>query len=480
MLRVYDATARYVDQGGGKRPGAFAVYTEPWHADIFEVLELRKNTGKEEARARDLFYGLWVPDLFMRRVEADGSWTLMCPHECPGLSDTWGADFEHLYEQYELNGKGRRVLRARELWYAILDAQIETGTPYMLYKDACNSKSNQQNLGTIRCSNLCTEIIEYTAPDEVAVCNLASIVLPKFVKHQNSEIDAGITQGDACLRDQYTGHDGQTYIYDLQKLADVVRVLTHNLNKIIDKNHYPVPEAARSNFRHRPIGLGVQGLADAFQLMRLPFDCPEARRLNRDIFETMYFAALNASCDLAARDGTYETYVGSPASEGRLQFDLWGVEPSQRWDWMALKDKIKKYGLRNSLLLAPMPTASTAQILGYNECFEPYTSNMYVRRVRAGEFIIINQHLLTDLVNEGLWSKEVRDRIIADCGSVQHVEGMSAVMKEIYRTVWEIKQRPLIDMAADRGAFIDQSQSLNAFVPDPDYSKLTSMHFYAW
>eukprot|EP01041_Mallomonas_annulata_P009187 gene9187-19049_t len=493
MLRVFDATARYVDQGGGKRPGAFAVYIEPWHADVFEILDLRKNTGKEEARARDLFYGLWIPDLFMKRVEADGDWSLMCPHECPGLADCWGEAFDSLYTQYERDGKARKTIKARELWYAILDAQIETGTPYMLYKDACNSKSNQKNLGTIKCSNLCTEIVEYTAPDEVAVCNLASIVLPRFVEEykeaeDSSSVDPLMTDGNESknsknkknIIDKYTGIDGKVYIFNLDKLAAVARVLTLNLNKIIDKNFYPILEARNSNFRHRPIGLGVQGLADAFQLMRLAFDCNEARRLNKDIFETIYYAALNASCDLAKEEGAYASYAGSPASQGILQHDMWGVEQSSRWDWPGLRLRIATFGLRNSLLLAPMPTASTAQILGYNECFEPYTSNLYVRRVRAGEFIIVNPHLLKDLVSLGIWNQDIRNRIIADSGSIQHIPDISPMLKDIYRTVWEIKQRSLIDMAADRGAFIDQSQSLNAFVPEPDYGKLTSMHFHAW
>lgn len=480
MLRVFDATARYVDQGGGKRPGAFAIYIEPWHADIFEVLDLRKNTGKEEARARDLFYGLWVPDLFMKRVETDDVWTLMCPHECPGLSDAWGPAFDSLYLQYEAMGKGRRTVRARELWYAILDSQMETGTPYMLYKDSCNGKSNQQNLGTIKCSNLCTEIIEYTAPDEVAVCNLASIVLPQFVvnvtDHPDLTADADSLLGNSVFR----GVDGTAYTFDFQKLAEVSGVVTRNLNRIIDRNYYPLPEAENSNLRHRPIGIGVQGLADAFQLMRLTFDGATARQLNRDIFETIYFAALNASCLLSAADGPYESYPGSPASKGVLQHDMWGQTTGDHWDWPGLRERIARHGLRNSLLLAPMPTASTAQILGYNECFEPYTSNIYVRRVRAGEFIIINQYLLRDLVSRGIWNKDVKNKIIADGGSVQGLDFLSDEEKELYRTVWEIKQKSLIDMAADRGAFIDQSQSMNCFLSDPDYSKLTSMHFYAW
>lgn len=454
MLRVFDATARYVDQGGNKRPGAFAVYIEPWHADVFEFLDLRKNTGKEEQRARDMFYALWIPDLFMKRVEADGDWSLMCPHECPGLADCWGEEFERLYEGYEREGRARRTIKAQKLWAAIIEAQIETGTPYMLYKDACNSKSNQQNLGTIRSSNLCTEIIEFTSKDEVAVCNLASIALPYFVR------------------------DDKTFDFD--KLKRVTEVVTRNLNKIIDINFYAMEEMRRSNMRHRPIGIGVQGLADVFIAMRLPFDCDEARELNRDIFETIYFGACDASCKLAAQQGPYETFVGSPASQGKLQYDLWGVKPSARWDWAELKSRIAQHGLRNSLLLAPMPTASTSQILGYNECFEPYTSNIYTRRVLAGEFQVVNSHLMKDLSELGLWNDAVKNRIIADRGSVQRVPQIPDKLKAIYRTVWEISQRSIIDMAADRGAFIDQSMSLNIHIAEPTYAKLTSMHFYGW
>ena len=457
MLRVYDNTARYVDQGGGKRKGAFAVYLEPWHADVCDFLDLKKNHGKEEARARDLFYALWVPDLFMKRVEANGDWSLMCPHECPGLVDSWGEAFEALYTQYEKEGKARKSVPAQQLWFTILDSQIETGTPYILYKDAANRKSNQQNLGTIRCSNLCTEIIEFTSPDEVAVCNLASIALPRFVR----EVD-GVKQ------------------FDHEKLHAITYTVTRNLNRVIDHNYYPVEEARTSNMQHRPIGLGVQGLADAFILLRLPFDSDGARALNAQIFETMYHAALTCSCELAAKEGKYASYEGSPVSKGVLQYDMWGVTPSARWDWAALKAKIAKHGMRNSLLVAPMPTASTAQILGNNECFEPYTSNLYSRRVLSGEFTVVNQHLLKDLMDRDLWTPEIRNQIIAHNGSVQQIPEIPADVKMLYRTSWEIKQRSLIDMAADRGAFIDQSQSFNVFVQDPNYGKLSSMHFYGW
>ncbi|EGD80976.1 Rrm1 protein [Salpingoeca rosetta] len=453
MLRVFNNTARYVDQGGNKRPGAFAVYLEPWHADIFDFLELKKNTGVEEQRARDLFFALWVPDLFMKRVEANEEWTLMCPHECPGLSDTYGDEFERLYEKYEAEGKGRKKVSASKLWFAILDAQTETGTPYMLYKDACNKKSNQKNLGTIHSSNLCTEIIEYSSPDEVAVCNLGSIALNKFV-------------GDKT--------------FDYKKLHEVTKVLTRNLNKIIDINYYPVPEARKSNMRHRPIGIGVQGLADAFILMRLPFDSDEAREVNRKIFETIYHGALEASTEIASVEGPYETFEGSPTSEGILQFDMWDVKPTDLWDWESLRERVKKDGIRNSLLVAPMPTASTAQILGNNESIEPYTSNIYSRRVLSGEFQVVNKHLLKDLVEMGLWSDEVKDQIILNNGSIQKIEGIPDDIKALYKTVWELSQRTLIDMAADRGAFIDQSQSFNVHISDPNFGKLTSMHFYAW
>ncbi|HEY9256534.1 ribonucleoside-diphosphate reductase subunit alpha [Chitinophaga sp.] len=453
MLRVFNDTARYVDQGGGKRKGAFAIYLEPWHADIYEFLDLRKNHGKEEMRARDLFYALWMPDLFMQRVEANGDWSLFCPHEAPGLHECWGEEFEALYAKYEQEGRARKTVKAQDLWFAILDAQIETGNPYLLYKDSANRKSNQQNLGTIKSSNLCTEIIEYTDANEVAVCNLASLALPRFVI------------------------DGK---FDHDKLYEVTYQATLNLNKIIDNNYYPIEEARRSNMRHRPVGLGVQGLADAFILMRYPFESDEAKKLNSEIFETIYFAGLNASNDLAKKDGAYETFPGSPASKGILQFDMWNVKPSARWNWDKLKKAIVKDGIRNSLLLAPMPTASTSQILGNNECFEPYTSNIYTRRVLSGEFVIVNKHLLKDLVELGLWDNDMKTKIISQNGSIQNIAEIPANIKELYKTVWEIKQRNLIDMAADRGAFICQSQSLNLFVDTPTNAKLTSMHFYAW
>jgi ribonucleoside-diphosphate reductase alpha chain len=453
MLRVFNDTARYVDQGGGKRKGAFAIYLEPWHADVFEFLDLRKNHGKEELRARDLFYALWIPDLFMQRVEDNGDWTLFCPHEAPGLQDCHGAAFEELYTTYEREGRGRKTIKAQELWFAILDAQIETGTPYLLYKDAANAKSNQQNLGTIKSSNLCTEIMEYTDPNEVAVCNLASLALPRFVK------------------------DGK---FDFEKLYEVTYQVTLNLNKVIDVNYYPVEEAKRSNLRHRPIGLGVQGLADAFILLRLPFESELAAMLNRNIFETIYFAAMTASKDLAKEQGPYETFHGSPLSKGQFQFDLWKVAPSGRHDWESLRNEVIEHGVRNSLLVAPMPTASTSQILGNNECFEPYTSNIYSRRVLSGEFVIVNKHLLKDLVALGLWDNDMKNRIIAANGSIQQITSIPEEIRELYKTVWEIKQRTIIDMAADRGAYICQSQSLNLFVSNPTASKLTSMHFYAW
>ncbi|CDS13792.1 Putative Ribonucleoside-diphosphate reductase [Lichtheimia ramosa] len=459
MLRVFNNTARYVDQGGNKRPGAFAMYLEPWHPDVFDFLDLRKNHGKEENRARDLFYALWIPDMFMRRVEENGDWSLFCPDEAPGLQDVWGDAFDELYLRYEREGRARKVVKAQKLWYAILEAQTETGGPFMLYKDACNRKSNQQNLGTIKCSNLCTEIVEYSSPDEVAVCNLASIALPSFVVRKTHDTPAS---------------------FDFQKLHNVTKVVTCNLNKIIDINYYPVPEAERSNRRHRPIGLGVQGLADAFMLMRFPFDSPEAKQLNLQIFETIYHAAVEASTELAARDGAYETFQGSPASKGQLQYDLWGVTPTDLWDWTLLKEKVAKHGLRNSLLVAPMPTASTSQILGFNECFEPYTSNLYTRRVLAGEFQIVNPWLLKDLVERGIWNDDVKNMIMSDNGSIQRVPIIPDDLKNLYKTVWELPQRVIIDMAADRGAFIDQSQSLNIFIGEPNFGKLTSMHFYGW
>lgn len=454
MLRVFNDTARYVDQGGGKRKGAFAIYLEPWHADVFEFLDLRKNHGKEENRARDLFFALWVSDLFMKRVEANGEWSLFCPHEAPGLHECFGEEFEALYEKYEKEGRARKTIKAQELWFAILDSQVETGTPYLLYKDAANSKSNQQNLGTIKSSNLCTEIIEYTSAEEVAVCNLASLALPRY-----------ITEGK----------------FDHQKLYDVTYQVTLNLNRIIDNNYYPVEEARYSNLRHRPIGLGVQGLADTFIRLRLPFESEEAKQLNIEIFETLYFAAMTASKDLAIKEGAYETFKGSPLSKGKFQFDLWDVKPtSGRWDWENLRLDVVKHGVRNSLLVAPMPTASTSQILGNNECFEPYTSNIYTRRVLSGEFIVVNKFLLRDLVDLGLWNTDMKDKIISANGSVQEIAEIPQEIKDLYKTVWEIKMRNIIDMAADRGAYICQSQSLNLFINSPNASKLTSMHFYAW
>lgn len=466
MLRVFNDTARYVDQGGGKRKGAFAVYLEPWHADIFDWLDLRKNTGKEENRCRDLFYGLWTNDLFMQRVESDGEWSLMCPNECPGLADCWGPDFEHLYTQYEKTGKARRVVKAQQLWFAILESQIETGNPYMLYKDACNRKSNQQNVGTIRCSNLCTEIIEYSSPEETAVCNLASLALPQFVRGTDSKLVGS--------------HGAANRFFDFEKLEEVTRVVAGNLNKIIDVNYYPVETARVSNLRHRPIGIGVQGLADVFILLGLPFDSPEAVQLNKDIFETIYFSALSESCNLAEKDGPYETYHGSPVSKGVLQHDMWGVPDTKRHMWDLLRVKIAKCGVRNSLLVAPMPTASTSQILGNNECFEPYTTNMYVRRTLSGEFTVVNHHLLSDLMSLGLWTPETKNLLIAHNGSVQGIPSVPQKLKDVYKTVWEIKQKNLVDMAADRGAYIDQSQSFNVHMSDVNFAKLTSLHFYAW
>jgi len=455
MLRVYNNTARYVDQGGNKRPGAFAIYLEPWHADVFEFLELRKNHGKEEHRARDLFYALWIPDLFMKRVEEDGVWTLMCPHQSPGLHECWGEEFEKLYEKYEREGKFIKQVKAQTLWYAIIESQIETGTPYMLYKDACNRKSNQQNLGTIKCSNLCTEIVEYSSKDEVAVCNLASIALNMFV-------------------------DSATKKYDFEGLKKVTKVITRNLNKIIDVNHYPIKEAKTSNMRHRPIGIGVQGLADAFSLMRFPFESDEAKLLNKQIFETIYYGAMEASCEIAQVEGPYETYEGSPVSKGIFQYDMWNVTPTDLHDWAALKAKVKKHGIRNSLLLAPMPTASTAQIMGNNEGIEAYTSNIYARRVLSGEFQVVNHHLLRDLSERGLWSDEMKNKIMLANGSIQNIDEIPDDVKALYKTVWEVSQKTVLNMAADRGAFIDQSQSLNIHVEQPNYGKLTSMHFYGW
>jgi ribonucleoside-diphosphate reductase alpha subunit len=452
MLRVYDASARYVDQGGGKRKGGFAMYLEPWHADIFDFLDLKKNSGTEEMRARDLFYGLWIPNLFMERVEENGEWNLFCPDECPGLYDTYGDAFKQLYLKYEAQGKARRTIKAQDLWLEICASQIETGTPYMLYKDAANEKSNQKNLGTIRGSNLCTEIIEYTSPDEVAVCNLASISLPMFVKNDR---------------------------FDFDKLKEIVKVVTTNLNYVIDETYYPIPEARNSNMKHRPIGIGVQGLADAFILLKYPFESEEARKLNKDIFETIYFAALDKSQELAQEYGTYESYAGSPVSQGILQHDMWGVKESDSHDWKTLRANIAKHGVRNSLLVAPMPTASTAQILGNTECFEPITSNIYSRRVLSGEFPVVNKHLIKDLIAIDSWNDEVMHSIMANNGSVQHLD-IPQHLKDLYKTIWEIKQRSIIDMAADRGAFIDQSQSMNLFLKEPSTKNISSMHFYAW
>ena len=456
MLRVFNDTARYVDQGGGKRKGSFAIYIEPWHSDIYDFLELKKNHGKEEMRARDLFYAMWIPDLFMKRVESNGEWTLMCPNECPGLYDCHSEEFEKLYTEYEKKQKGRKTIKARELWEKILESQIETGTPYMLYKDACNRKSNQKNLGTIRSSNLCTEILEYTSKDEIAVCNLASIALPMFVVNNK---------------------------FDHKKLFDVTKRVTKNLNKVIDRNYYPVKEAENSNFRHRPIGLGVQGLADTFIKLRMPFTCDDAQTLNQEIFETIYFAAMTASMEEAIKDGPYKSYKGSPVSKGEFQHNMWGIKDedlSGRWDWAGLRKEVKKNGVRNSLLVAPMPTASTAQILGNNECFEPYTSNIYTRRVLSGEFIVVNKHLLEDLVKLGLWTEELKQELMKANGSIQHIDNIPDDIKELYKTVWELKMKDIIDMARHRGYFIDQSQSLNLFMEGATMAKLTSMHFYAW
>jgi len=456
MLRVYNDTARYVDQGGGKRKGSFAIYIEPWHADIFDFLDLKKNHGKEEMRARDLFYAMWIPDLFMKRVQEDGTWTLMCPNECTGLFDSHGEEFEALYTKYEAEDKGRKTIKARELWEKILESQIETGTPYMLYKDAANRKSNQKNLGTIRSSNLCTEIMEYTSEDEVAVCNLASIALPMFVK--NGE-------------------------FDHKELYRVTKRVTKNLNRVIDRNYYPVKEAENSNFRHRPVGLGVQGLADTFILLRMPFTSDEAKQLNQDIFETLYYAAVTASVDEAKVDGAYKSYKGSPISEGIFQHNLWNIEDDElsgRWDWGKLRKRVLKYGVRNSLLVAPMPTASTSQILGNNEAFEPYTSNIYTRRVLSGEFIVVNKHLLEDLVSLGLWNDDLKEEIMRANGSIQDIENIPDELKQLYKTVWELSMKDIIDMARHRGYFIDQSQSLNLFMENANFAKLTSMHFYAW
>lgn len=534
MLKVFNDTARYVDQGGGKRNGSFAIYLEPWHADISHFLDLKKNHGDEEMRARDLFYGLWIPDLFMERVEKNMHWTLMCPNEAPGLSDVYGKAFNSLYEQYEADGKGRKQIRARELWFAILDSQMETGTPYLLYKDACNEKSNQKNLGTIKSSNLCTEIVEYSNEHETAVCNLASIALSNFVQysqwkskgvhelyskdnckwcdklkilldsHKIKYIEVKLSNYDfeafknkfnvktvpqlVSLDDDYANVIGGYDIvknllsphFNFNKLAEVTRVITANLNNIIDVNYYPTKETELSNTRHRPIGIGVQGLADVFVKMNMAYSSENAAKLNKDIFETIYYAALVESCKLSKRDGYYSTFSGSPASKGILQFDMWNVTPSDRYNWKELKDRIKKYGLRNSLLLAPMPTASTSQILGNNECFEPFTSNIYSRRTNAGEFILVNKYLMKELQDQGLWTESLKNNIIANKGSVQHLDIISEEMREKYKIVWEIPMKHLINMSRDRGAFICQSQSLNLWQENPDYKKLTAMHMYAW
>ncbi|MTH16913.1 ribonucleoside-diphosphate reductase subunit alpha [Flavobacterium sp. LC2016-01] len=456
MLRVFNDTARYVDQGGGKRKGSFAIYIETWHADIFDFLDLKKNTGKEEMRARDLFFAMWTSDLFMKRVQEDTTWTLMCPNECPGLYDVYGDEFEALYTDYEFRGKGRKTIRARELWEKILESQIETGTPYMLYKDAANRKSNHKNLGTIRSSNLCTEIMEFTSKDEIAVCNLASISLPMFIENGK---------------------------FDHEALYNVTKRVTRNLNKVIDRNYYPVQEAENSNMRHRPVGLGVQGLADAFIMLRLPFTSDEAKTLNQEIFETLYFAAVTASMEMAKEEGPYSTFEGSPMSKGEFQYNMWGMkdeELSGRWDWASLRKEVVEHGVRNSLLVAPMPTASTSQILGNNEAFEPYTSNIYTRRVLSGEFIVVNKHLLEDLVKLGLWNEDLKQEIMRHNGSVQNIDRIPQDLKDLYKTVWEMSMKDIIDMSRQRGYFIDQSQSLNLFMQDANYSKLTSMHFYAW
>jgi ribonucleoside-diphosphate reductase alpha chain len=456
MLRVFNDTARYVDQGGGKRKGSIAIYLEPWHPDVLEFLDLRKNHGKEEMRARDLFYAMWTPDLFMKRVESDGDWSFFCPNECPGLQDVHGAEFEALYASYEVKGLARRTMPARHVWDKIVEAQIETGTPYMLYKDAANAKSNQQNLGTIRSSNLCTEIMEYTAKDEVAVCNLASIALPRFVNMEQGAFDHNL-------------------------LYDVTYHATGNLNRVIDVNYYPVVEAYNSNMRHRPIGLGVQGLADTFAMLDLAFESDAARQLNKEIFETIYYAACCASLDAAKAEGPYSSFDGSPASEGKLQFDLWGMnEHSGRWDWDQLKDEIVQHGMRNSLMVAPMPTASTSQILGNNECFEPFTSNLYVRRTLSGEFIVLNKHLVRDLIALNLWSVGMKDEILRHKGSIQAIPTIPEHLREKYKTTWEIKQKRVLQLAADRGAYIDQSQSLNIHMVDANPAKVTSMHFAGW
>jgi ribonucleoside-diphosphate reductase alpha chain len=459
MLRNFNDTARYVDQGGGKRNGSFAIYLEPWHADVEDFLKLKLNTGSEEERCRDLFYALWIPDLFMKRVEKNEPWTLFCPSEAPGLADVYGDEFKALYEKYEAEGRGRKQIDAQKLWFKVLDSQIETGTPYLLYKDACNKKSNQKNLGTIKSSNLCTEIVEYSAADETAVCNLASIALPMYV-------------------------DAKKKTFNYEKLKEVVKVAIRNLNRVIDINYYPTQETKNSNMRHRPVGLGVQGLADVFAMMRIPWESEKAAELNQRIFEHIYYAAVESSCEVAWVEGTYSTYEGSPMSKGQFQYDMWGVTPLTEedgsLDWNALKEKVAKHGVRNSLLMAPMPTASTSQILGFNECIEPFTSNIYTRRTLAGEFIIVNKYLMKDLERYDLWNEMMKQQIIARNGSIQGIDQIPESIQKLYKTSWEIKQKTLIDMATARGAFICQSQSLNLFVADPNYAKLTSMHFYAW
>lgn len=468
----YTTNIGIVHNGGGRRKGSIAVYLEPWHADVFDFLDLRKNHGKEEMRARDLFLAMWTPNLFMERVESDGLWSLFSPDEVPGLIDAYDSPedkkFTELYTKYERDGKAIKTIKARELWEKILDSQIETGTPYMLYKDAANYKSNQKNLGTIKSSNLCTEILEYTDKDEIAVCNLASVALPKFI-----DVPSGkVREKNKKLR-----------TYNFKRLYDVVYQMTTNLNRVIDVNYYPTPETKNSNLRHRPIGLGVQGLADTFAMLSIPFESPEAQKLNKEIFETIYFAALTASNDLAKRDGTYASYYGSPASLGKLQFELWNVDVDQLsglWDWYGLKESIKQHGLRNSLLVAPMPTASTAQILGNNECFEPFTTNLYKRNVLSGEFVIINKHLVDDLVNIGMWNDKIRLKLFDGNGSIQKIEEIPAEIREVYKTVWEMKGKTILDMARDRAIFIDQSQSLNLFMQDVTPSKLSSAHMYGW
>ena len=456
MLRVFNNTARYVDQGGNKRNGSFAIYLEPWHADIEDFLELKKNHGDEELKARDLFYALWVADLFMERVKENGKWSLMCPHECPGLSDVYGDKFKTLYEKYEGEGKSRKIVNARDLWFKILDAQMETGTPYILYKDAANKKSNQQNIGTIKSSNLCTEILEYSDDTETAVCNLASIALPSFVNETTKE-------------------------FDYEKLHEVTKVITNNLNRVIDINYYPTEKCKKSNLSHRPIGIGVQGLADTFVLMDIPFHSEQAKTVNKLIFETIYHAALERSNELSISDGSYSSFIGSPASKGILQFDMWSKEPTPgRYDWTTLKQNIMTHGLRNSLLVAPMPTASTSQILGFNECFEPFTSNLYSRRTIAGEFVVVNKYLMKELQELGMWNEQIKNNIIANKGSIQQLTMLPEHIRNKYKIVWEMPMKHLIDMAADRGAFICQSQSLNLWMEDPTYNSLTSMHFYSW